>query len=241
MWGSLVFNGLAIRRPHLLPGQHYKFFVFGGKKMKPMIQGLLLAGLTVASGPSFAATGYVDDSSTGIVRTGYGECLHTARWGEENFIEECDPVAKAAEVAVVMVKELKPVSLAADALFAFDSADLTDEGRNRLDQVVGSLSAKQLENKQIEITGYTDRIGPEGYNLGLSERRAQAVRDYLVSKGMPGDAISTQGLGTAKPVVDCEGERGASLIDCLAPNRRTEIEFSAMEVIEVEKTMPVGE
>ena len=211
--------------------------------MKPMFKGLLLAGLTVASGSSFAATGYVDDSSKGIVRTGYGDCLHTGRWGEENFIEECDPVAKAevAAVETVIVKELKPVALEADALFAFDSAELTAEGRNRLDQVVGSLTAKQLENKQIEITGYTDRIGPETYNQTLSERRAQAVREYLVSKGLPADAISTQGLGAAKPVVGCEGERGAQLIDCLAPNRRTEIEFSAMEVIEVEKTIEVIE
>ena len=211
--------------------------------MKPMFKGLLLAGLTVASGSSFAAAGYVADSSKGIVRTGYGDCLHTGRWGEENFIEECDPVAKAevAAVETVIVKELKPVALAADALFAFDSAELTAEGRNRLDQVVGSLTAKQLENKQIEITGYTDRIGPETYNQTLSERRAQAVRDYLVSKGLPADAISTQGLGAAKPVVGCEGERGAQLIDCLAPNRRTEIEFSAMEVIEVEKTIEVIE
>lgn len=211
--------------------------------MKPIIQALLLAGVTVASGSSFAAPGYVDDSGAGIVRTGYGECLHTARWGEENFIEECDPVAKAevAAVQTVMVKELKPISLAADALFAFDSADLTDEGRSRLDQALASLPARQLENKQIQITGHTDRIGAESYNQGLSERRAQAVRDYLVSKGLPADAISTQGLGAAKPVVGCEGERGASLIDCLAPNRRTEIEFSAMEVIEVEKTVPAGE
>ena len=211
--------------------------------MKPMFKGLLLAGLTVASGSSFAAAGYVADSSKGIVRTGYGDCLHTGRWGEENFIEECDPVAKAevAAVETVIVKELKPVALEADALFAFDSAELTAEGRNRLDQVVGSLTTKQLENKQIEITGYTDRIGPETYNQTLSERRAQAVRDYLVSKGLPADAISTQGLGAAKPVVGCEGERGAQLIDCLAPNRRTEIEFSAMEVIEVEKTIEVIE
>ena len=211
--------------------------------MKPMFKGLLLAGLTVASGSGFAAPGYVDDSGQGIVRTGYGDCLHTGRWGEENFIEECDPVAKAevAAVQTVMVKELKPVTLAADALFAFDSADLTAEGRSRLDQVVGSLTAKQLENKEIEITGYTDRIGPETYNQTLSERRAQAVRDYLVSKGLPSDAISTQGLGAAKPVVGCEGERGAQLIDCLAPNRRTEIEFSAMEIIEVEKTIEVIE
>jgi len=206
------------------------------------MQALLLAGMAVVTGSSFAATGYVDDSSKGIVRTGYGDCLHTGRYGKENFIEECDPVPVAkVEMSVVMVKELKPLSLSADALFAFDSATLTEEGRSRLDEVIGSLTAKALENKQIDITGFTDRIGSDNYNQGLSERRAQAVRDYLVSRGLPDDAINTQGMGAAKPVVGCEGERGAALIDCLAPNRRTEIEFSAMEVIEVEKTVPAGE
>lgn len=213
--------------------------------MKPMTQALLLAGLTMAGGSSFAATGYVDESGDSIVRTGYGDCLHTARWSKQNAIAECDPdlvaSTEVSAVETIMVKDLRPISLQADALFAFDSATLTDEGRSQLDQTVGSLTARALENKQIEITGHTDKIGSEAYNLGLSERRAQAVRDYLVSKGLPADAISTQGIGAAQPVVSCEGETGTGLIDCLAPNRRTEIEFSAMEVIEVEKTVPASE
>lgn len=211
--------------------------------MKQIIQALVLAGVTVATGSTFAATGYVDSSGEGVVLTGYGDCLHTGRWSEANAIAECDPEIVAArdkptEVAaieVVTVKELKPISLEADALFAFDSAELTAAGRARLGEVVGTLDRKALQNAQIGITGYTDRIGPDRYNQALSERRAQAVRDYLVSAGLPADVISTQGLGSAKPVVDCEGTSGAQLIECLAPNRRTEIEFSAMEVIEVEK------
>ncbi|MCO6411615.1 MAG: OmpA family protein [Thiogranum sp.] len=211
--------------------------------MKQIIQSLVLAGVTVATGSAFAASGYVDAPGAGVVRTGYGDCLHTARWSEANAIAECDPEIVAArdkptEVAaieVVTVKELKPISLEADALFAFDSAELTADGRARLDEVAGALDRKAIQNTQIEVTGYTDRIGPDRYNQALSERRAQAVRDYLVSAGLPADAISTQGLGSAKPVVDCEGKSGAGLIECLAPNRRTEIEFSAMEVIEVEK------
>jgi OOP family OmpA-OmpF porin len=214
--------------------------------MKSLTQTLLIAGLAMASGSSLAATGYVNESNQGIVRTGYGDCLHTSRWSEQNAIAECDPdlMAKSSDVSAVetiMVKELKPISLQADALFAFDSATLTDEGRRQLDEAVGSLTAKALENKQIQVTGHTDKIGTETYNLGLSERRAQAVRDYLVSKGLPADAISTAGIGAAQPVVSCEGQAGAALIDCLAPNRRTEIEFSAMEVIEVEKTVPASE
>ena len=212
--------------------------------MKQIIQSLLMAGCTVATGATFAATGYVDSASDNVVRTGYGDCLHTARWSKENAIAECDPdlMAKAEPVQEIeIVKELRPITLEADALFAFDSADLTDEGRAQLDDVVSSLGGKALENKQIEITGFTDRIGAESYNQTLSERRAEAVRDYLVSKGLSQDAISAQGMGSAKPVVSCEGERGNQLIDCLAPNRRTEIEFSAMEVIEVERVMETTE
>jgi OOP family OmpA-OmpF porin len=75
--------------------------------------------------------------------------------------------------------------------------------------------------------------------MGLSERRAAAVRDYLVSKGVAPGFIDTEGLGKADPVVDCAGKRGPALIDCLGPNRRTEIEFSAVEVEQVEETVPV--
>ncbi|MGD2076521.1 MAG: OmpA family protein [Gammaproteobacteria bacterium] len=209
------------------------------------MQSLILSGVAVAAGSVFAAAGYVSAPEDNVVRTGYGDCLHTARWSVENAIAECDPEIVAARdkpaavAAVEIVRELNPISLQADALFAFDSADLTDEGRDKLDEVVGSLRPKALENKRIEITGYTDRIGTESYNQQLSERRAQAVRDYLVSKGLAEDAISTEGLGSSNPVVGCEGMRGDQLIDCLAPNRRTEIDFSAMEVIEVEKAVEV--
>ncbi|WP_455235341.1 OmpA family protein [Thiogranum longum] len=214
--------------------------------MKQITQALALAGFGLVSGLSYAATGYVDDSATTAVRTGYGDCLHTGRWSVENAIAECDPEIVAARdkvdvaaVEVVIRKELKPISLSADALFEFDSATLTDAGRAQLDEAISSLPRRQLQDKRITITGYTDRIGPDSYNQTLSERRAQAVHDYLVSRGLPDEAIDAKGLGSSNPVASCEGQRGAQLIDCLAPNRRTEIEFSAMEIIEVEETVPV--
>jgi OOP family OmpA-OmpF porin len=214
--------------------------------MKQITQMLVLAGFGMASGIGYAATGYVDDSAGSIVRTGYGDCLHTARWSVENAIAECDPEIVAARdkvdvaaVEVVVRKETKPIRLQADALFGFDSAQLTDAGKMRLDDLVGQLTAATLQNKKIEITGYTDRIGAEDYNRDLSKRRADAVQDYLVSKGVAPTYIESSGLGENNPVVDCKGEKGQALKDCLAPNRRTEIEFSAMEVIEVEETVPV--
>jgi OmpA-OmpF porin, OOP family len=214
--------------------------------MKQLTRTLVLIGLGLTSGLVSAAPGYVDESAKSIVRTGYGDCLHTGRWSVENAIAECDPEivalrdkpAAVAAVEVMVRKELKPIRLEADALFGFDSATLTDEGRSRLDDALSQIPDRSvLQDKRVTITGFTDRLGPEGYNQKLSEARAQAVRDYLVSKGMHADAIDVQGLGAAKPLVTCEGKRGNDLIQCLAPNRRTEIQFSAMEVIEVEEAV----
>jgi OOP family OmpA-OmpF porin len=207
---------------------------------------LLMAWLGCVSISGHAATGYVDDTAGSVIRTGYGDCLHTDRWSIPNAIAECDPeiVAKrdAADVAaveVIMVTKENPVRLEADTLFAFDSATLTDQGKAVLDDLVGTLTAEALQKQKLQIRGYTDKIGDDAYNTKLSERRAEAVRDYFVTKGVVPSFIETQGLGKADPVVDCSGKRGAGLIDCLAPNRRTEIEFSAMEVKQVEETVPV--
>ena len=216
--------------------------------MRKLARLLLVSGAALVCGPGFASDGYVGNSSPTMTRTGYGECLHTDRWSEANAIAECDPEIVAARDAksdvaameVVVVKEMKPVRLEADALFDFDSSVLTENGKAQLNKLLSGLTAADLNDKKIQITGHSDRIGDDAYNVGLSQRRAAAVQDYLVSSGVVPDFIETSGVGKAEPVVACEGMRGSALIDCLAPNRRTEIEFSAMEVIEVEKTVPVN-
>jgi OOP family OmpA-OmpF porin len=215
--------------------------------MKQLSQMLVLVGLGMASALSHGAPGYVDNSEGSVVRTGSGDCLHTQRWSVPNAIAECDPEIVAArdkkeEVAVAAVEiVLNPVRLEADALFAFDSDELTPDGARILDDLFANLTAADLQDQKIQITGYADRIGAEQYNLELSQRRAAAVRDYLVSKGVAPGYIEAQGLGTANPLVACEGERGAALVDCLAPNRRTEVEFSAMEAVEVQQQAPAAE
>jgi OOP family OmpA-OmpF porin len=212
--------------------------------MKQMGQVLLLISLGMAGGSGYSAPGYVDDAEASVVRTGSGDCLHTSRWSIANAIAECDPEIVAArdkvEVAAVEIV-LNPVRLEADTLFEFDSNELTADGIRLLDDLVGNLTAAGLQEQKLRITGYADRIGNDDYNLGLSQRRAAAVRDYLVTKGVLPDYIEAGGLGTANPVVGCEGERGAALVGCLAPNRRTEVEFSAVEAVEVLKEAPAGQ
>ncbi len=214
--------------------------------MNKLTLALLLAGLGTVSLSSHAASGYVDDNTGSVVRTGYGDCLHTQRWSVANAIAECDPeiVAKrdgadVAAVEVVMVTKEKPVRLQADTLFDFDSDKLKDSGKAALDDLLSQLNAESLQQQKLQIRGYTDEIGDDAYNQALSQRRAAAVRNYLVEHGMVPSYITAEGLGEANPVVNCPKKRGAELIDCLAPNRRTEIEFSAMEVKQVEETVPV--
>ncbi len=119
------------------------------------------------------------------------------------------------------------VTLEADTTFGFDEAQLTDEGRQLLDELVAR--AERFEDPQFRITGHADALGPESYNEDLSARRAEAVKDYLVSKGVSEDAIETAARGSNDPVVSCEGLSGDPLIECLGPNRRAVIEFAAFE------------
>ena len=78
----------------------------------------------------------------------------------------------------------------------------------------------------VLVTGHTDPIGTQQYNQKLSERRADAVRDYLVSKGVPRDRIETLGMGKTQPIpgVVCKQKNMKELIACYAPHRRVEVE-----------------
>ncbi|MDO5058665.1 MAG: OmpA family protein [Neisseria sp.] len=81
----------------------------------------------------------------------------------------------------------------------------------------------------IRIIGYTDRKGSDAYNLGLSQRRAETVRRYLVSRGVPAGIMSAQGLGEANPVQECSTKLPREQeIACLQPNRRVEIEVDGI-------------
>ncbi len=190
---------------------------------KPSKIALALAfAAATATGAVSAQTGEVNNWQNpfgDVWKNGTNElCWRNNFWTPATGIAGCDgvPVAQAQETAVVAPTTTKVV-LNADTFFDFDKSTLKAEGRQVLDQVAEQASAMSLET--LIAVGYTDSTGPAAYNLKLSERRANAVKDYLASKGVPADRIYTEGKGKADPVATNATRQGR------AQNRRVEIEL----------------
>jgi OmpA-OmpF porin, OOP family len=122
------------------------------------------------------------------------------------------PAPRPAAPAVAATK----VTYAADAFFDFDKATVKPEARAKLDDLVGKVKGINLE--VIIAVGHTDSVGTDGYNQKLSVRRAEAVKAYLVSKGLEKNRVYTEGKGEKSPVADNKTAEGR------AKNRRVEIE-----------------
>jgi OOP family OmpA-OmpF porin len=118
--------------------------------------------------------------------------------------------------AVVPAPTSEKVTFAADAFFDFDKAVLKPEGRAKLDDLVSKMSGLNLE--VVIAVGHTDSVGTVAYNQRLSVRRAEAVKSYLVGKGVEKNRVYTEGKGEKQPVADNKTAEGR------AKNRRVEIE-----------------
>ncbi|MFL6657988.1 MAG: OmpA family protein [Massilia sp.] len=124
------------------------------------------------------------------------------------------PVIQPAPSAPVPTSE--KVSFAAEALFDFDKSVVKPQGAAALDELLGKL---QGMNTEVMVTvGHTDSVGSDQYNQKLSQRRAEAVKAYLVSKGLDGARVYTEGKGESQPVADNTTEAGR------AKNRRVTVE-----------------
>ncbi|WP_350282201.1 OmpA family protein [Nitrosomonas sp.] len=209
-----------------------------------ILPGLLASGVVMADmheeerqGLSIVdkAEAYAVDDRGVVARNSTGLCWRTGYWTPAKAIYECDPdlvkqpeqVVEAPPPVVPVIPEPEKVSFSADALFDFDKAVLKPAGKQALDDFAANLEGVNYD--LIIAVGYTDRIGPEAYNKNLSIKRAEAVKSYLVSKGIGSDRIFTDGKGKANPVTgdSCQGTKATrALIDCLAPDRRVEIEVA---------------
>lgn len=163
-------------------------------------------------------------------------CWRDNFWTPETGVQGCDgvPAPKAAVVPapapaapaaapaapapapVPAAPTTEKVSFAADAFFDFDKAVLKPEGKSKLDDLAQKV--KDLTLEVIIAVGHTDSVGSDEYNQKLSVRRSEAVKAYLVDKGIDAARVYTEGKGEKQPVADNKSSEGR------AQNRRVEIE-----------------
>ena len=179
-----------------------------------------IAILTLALVAGLAQAGDNWTSTNGQpVRSGTGLCWRDANWTPATAHPDCDGALKAASApAPAPVAKVAAVSkqLEADTLFDFDKAVIKPDGKVVLNQVVASLAAINYE--VVIVVGHTDSVGTEAYNQKLSERRANAVKAFLVSKGIAKDRIYSEGKGETQPVASNKTKQGRAM------NRRVVIE-----------------
>ena len=215
-----------------------------------LVLGLAFAlgtGISLAADPYPVAT----DSSGAPIRDSSGNCvassgvMHPDCGGEKMSVEAAKPAqpatpaapaapgtpgaapaTPAAPAAPVVPAAPAPVSvkqamtIQAEALFDFDKSVIKPEGKKSLDDAIAKMSGVSVD--VVIATGHTDSIGTDDYNQRLSERRANAVKDYLVSKGVPANKITTIGKGETQPVATNKTKEGR------AKNRRVDVDFKGV-------------
>ncbi|MGQ0547338.1 MAG: OmpA family protein [Betaproteobacteria bacterium] len=215
------------------------------------------------AGAGVMEPGYVNSPGGLNYRTSYGACWRAGYWTPAMAAEPCDATARASAPPPVVAAapqpapapEVRPepaplaqaapepprpvlqkVTLSTDVLFEFNKAELRDSGKKKLDEIADGLKDANVE--QIVAIGHADRIASGEYNQKLSEARAQAVKEYLASRGFEDQKVRVEGRGEEQPVTgeDCakmgpERASNRKLVQCLQPDRRVEIEvFGTREV-----------
>lgn len=192
----------------------------------------VLLPLTAMAAP-YNDDGYLTDMNHEIVTSATtGLCYRTSEWTPAKAAEQCDPEyfkKTAAPAPAPAPEKMAPqkINFSADALFDFDKAVLKPQGKAMLDDLARTLNGVNYD--VIMATGYTDRIGSDAYNKKLSERRANSVKQYLASKGVPANKVYAEGKGETNPVTkpgECKGMKWKALVKCLAPDRRVEVQVT---------------
>ncbi len=227
--------------------------------MKPMAKFVIAALAAMVLIPATVLAqdtknqGYLVDTYGNNITTSSnsGLCWRDSDWTPARSVEPCDPSNKpmaaapvpAPMVAAVAAAEpmpqpapavplLQKIAFSADALFAFDKSELKPEGKAMLDDLVRQLNGATYG--VISATGHTDRFGSSAYNQKLSERRADAVKEYLVNHDILASRINAEGKGETQPVTksgDCTGAKSAKVIACLQPDRRVDVEIQGTKTL----------
>lgn len=205
-------------------------------KLAILFASAAVAGSAFAAGSSANSDNWRNNHGNLQWKNGDGTlCWRDNFWTPATAAKECDGALKAAAPAPAPAAAPaaapapapapapKPapaaaskVTYAADAFFDFDKSVLKPEGKAKLDDLVGKIKGINLE--VIIAVGHTDSVGTDAYNQKLSVRRAEAVKAYLVSKGIEKNRVYTEGKGEKQPVASNKTSEGR------AKNRRVEIE-----------------
>ncbi len=220
---------------------------------RTLLAATLAAFACGASGVATAQSkqGYWTNPSSGnaVWKNSAGQCWRAGYWTPAMAIAECDPdlvpkpapkpaPAPAAAPAPAPAPAAKPAAAPAapkvllvtsTELFDFDKSVLTNRAKTLLDTEIIAKLGGFATIQFINVNGHTDRLGSAQYNQKLSEKRAQAVKTYLVSKGVDGSRIETYGFGKTMPVKSCPDQKDRKALKaCLEPNRRVEVEVQGM-------------
>ena len=189
-----------------------------------------VAGSAFAAGSTINSDNWRNGHGNLIWKNGTNElCWRDAYWTPATAAPGCDGALQAAAAPAPAAAPAAPapapapapiaaqkITYAADAFFDFDKSVLKPEGRAKLDDLVGKIQGINLQ--VIIAVGHTDSVGSDAYNQRLSVRRAEAVKAYLVTKGIERNRVYTEGKGEKQPVADNRTAEGR------AKNRRVEIE-----------------
>ena len=199
-----------------------------------------IAAMALASGPALAQTVNVATDSQGVpVRDSSGNCVLSSGIPHPDCQPKKEAPAPAPSAPAAPGKPAAPAAPAtpaakpapasvrqaiviqADALFDFDKSVVRPDGKKNIDDAMAKLAGVDVE--MVIATGHTDSVGTDAYNQKLSERRAAAVKEYLVSKGIPASKITTLGKGESQPVATNKTKEGRQ------KNRRVDIEFKGVK------------
>ncbi|MEQ6435408.1 OmpA family protein [Comamonas sp. w2-DMI] len=204
------------------------------KKLNKVAMLFASAALVTAAGAQVKAAdggktidNWQNGTSELVWKNGTNElCWRDANWTPATAAADCDGALKAAAPAPTAVAPTpapapqpavaSKVTYSADAFFDFDKSVLKPEGKAKLDDLAGKV--KDINLEVVIAVGHTDSVGSVAYNQKLSVRRAEAVKAYLVSKGIEKSRVYTEGKGKSQPIADNKTAAGR------AKNRRVEIE-----------------
>lgn len=181
---------------------------------QPVVCGI--AGGLIGGSIGYATSGSSDEEEGtalgAVAGSAVGALLCADRTPEP--VAEPEPMPEP-EPEPAPVTEFEPVTLDSEVTFAFDSEEIRPGAHQTLDQVATTL--RENPNLRVRIEGHTDSVGSAQYNEGLSQRRADSVRDFLASRGIAENRMTTRGFGEERPVATNETDEGR------AQNRRVEI------------------